>query len=95
MAEIGAPVVTPLRMPLITSGSSVSERWVVRSDEPGARRRIWMRTASMSMASPAGTPSSTTPIAGAVRLAEDRHFYAFAIGIHAFASLFVQNEGYK
>ena len=31
----------------------------------------------------------------AVRLAEDRHFYAFAIGIHAFASLFVQNEGYK
>ena len=36
----------------------------VRSDEPGARRRIWMRTASMSMASPAGTPSSTTPIAG-------------------------------
>ena len=64
MAEIGAPVVTPLRMPLITSGSSVSERWVVRSDEPGARRRIWMRTASMSMASQAGTPSSTTPIAG-------------------------------
>lgn len=32
---MGAPVVTPLRMPLITSGSSVSERWVVRSDEPG------------------------------------------------------------
>ena len=31
----------------------------------------------------------------AVRLAEDRHFYAFAIGIHAFASLFVQNDVYR
>ena len=94
MAEIGAPVVTPLRMPLITSGSSVSERWVVRSDEPGARRRIWMRTASIDGLAGRDAVEHDAD-RRAVRLAEDRHFYAFAIGIHAFASLFVQNKGYR
>ena len=36
------------------------------------------------------TPKAIAAYRNAVRLAENRHFYTFAIGVHAVASLFVQ-----
>ena len=63
-AHRGPPVVLPSKTPERSSGSSASFRAVVMAFWPGARRASWARMKSRSSSSPAGTPSSTTPMAG-------------------------------
>ncbi|CAN3995960.1 SpoVT-AbrB domain-containing protein, partial [Dysosmobacter welbionis] len=62
-AHRGAPQVTPFSRPERNTGASASLRAVERWLFPGFRRARKAFSSSRSMASPAGRPSTTTPMA--------------------------------
>ena len=64
MAVSGAPQVRPFTMPDRTSGTSASLRGVDQAFLPGARRLKKRWSSSRSTFSPAGMPSTVTPMAG-------------------------------
>ena len=64
-AARGAPQVTPSARPDKISGASASFRGVDQLPVPGARRVRKACNSSRSILSPAGRPSTTTPMPGA------------------------------